>query len=123
RSRFRGFTLLAHGAPADVGSLIGAALDAGAEPVKPAATPLWEHGGVVRSADGTVWQMATSAKKNTGPATRRTAYSPRFADRKTPPNAEGEAEQTRLPLHSLRCFTVCGAQPQTPSSTSLNAWH
>ncbi len=29
------------------------------------------YGGVVQAPDGTIWKVATSAKKNTGPATRQ----------------------------------------------------
>ncbi|GII41315.1 glyoxalase [Planotetraspora phitsanulokensis] len=69
---FRGFTLsLTVSQPADVDSLIGAAFDAGATPLKPVAKSLWGYGGVVQAPDGTIWKVATSAKKNTGPATRR----------------------------------------------------
>src|SRR5262249_54927330 len=31
---------------------------------------LWGYGGIVRTPDGAIWKVATSAKKNTGPATR-----------------------------------------------------
>jgi predicted lactoylglutathione lyase len=69
---FRGFTLsLTVAQPATVDGLIGAALDAGASTLKPAAKSLWGYGGVVRGPDGTIWKVATSAKKNTGPATRQ----------------------------------------------------
>jgi predicted lactoylglutathione lyase len=69
---FRGFTLsLTVSQPADVNSLIGAALDAGASTLKPAAKSLWGYGGVVRAPDGSIWKVATSAKKDTGPATRQ----------------------------------------------------
>ena len=69
---FRGFTLsLTVSQPANVNGLIGAALDAGATPLKPAAKSLWGYGGVVRAPDGTIWKVATSAKKDTGPATRQ----------------------------------------------------
>jgi predicted lactoylglutathione lyase len=69
---FRGFTLsLIVSQPATVNSLVGAALDAGATPLKPAAKSLWGYGGVVQAPDGTIWQVATSAKKDTGPATRQ----------------------------------------------------
>jgi predicted lactoylglutathione lyase len=67
---FRGFTLsLVVSQPATVNDLIGAALDAGATPLKPAAKSLWGYGGVVRAPDGTIWKVATSAKKDTAPAT------------------------------------------------------
>jgi hypothetical protein len=68
---FRGFTLsLVASQPANVDSLVGAALDAGATPLKPVAKSFWGYGGVVQAPDGTIWKVATSAKKNTGPASR-----------------------------------------------------
>ncbi|MCX4747983.1 glyoxalase [Kitasatospora sp. NBC_01287] len=67
---FRGFTLsLTVSRPATVKSLVAAALDAGATSLKPAAKSLWGYGGVVQAPDGTIWKVATSAKKDTGPAT------------------------------------------------------
>ncbi|GGW77670.1 glyoxalase [Streptomyces griseoloalbus] len=70
-SGFRGFTLsLLVSQPGDVDALFRAALDAGATGLKPAAKSLWGYGGVVRAPDGTIWQIATSAKKDTGPVTR-----------------------------------------------------
>ncbi|WOT36163.1 glyoxalase [Streptomyces coeruleorubidus] len=69
---FRGFTLsLVVSQPADVNALFGAAVDAGATALKPAAKSLWGYGGVVRAPDGTIWQIASSSKKDTGPAARR----------------------------------------------------
>jgi predicted lactoylglutathione lyase len=69
---FRGFTVgLTVSQPADVDSLIDAALDAGATSLKPAAKSLWGYGGVVQAPDGTIWKVATSAKKDSGPATRQ----------------------------------------------------
>ncbi|MEV5750788.1 glyoxalase [Actinoallomurus sp. NPDC052308] len=69
---FRGFTLsLTVSQPADVDGLIGAALDAGASALKPATKSLWGYGGVVQAPDGAIWKVATSAKKDTGPATRQ----------------------------------------------------
>ncbi|GHH89400.1 VOC family protein [Streptomyces capillispiralis] len=68
---FRGFTLsLVVSQPGNVDALFRAALDAGATPLKPAAKSLWGYGGVVRAPDGTIWQIATSAKKDTGLAGR-----------------------------------------------------
>src|SRR5260370_40475678 len=59
---FRGFTLsLTVSQPATVSGLIGAALDAGAPPLKPAAKSFWGHGGVVRAPDRAVWKGPTSA--------------------------------------------------------------
>jgi predicted lactoylglutathione lyase len=69
---FRGFTLsLVVSQPATVDALIGPALDAGATPLKPAAKSLWGYGGVVQAPDGTIWKVATSAKKDSGPASRQ----------------------------------------------------
>ena len=69
---FRGFTMsLGVSQPADVNALLGAALDAGATPLKPAAKSLWGYGGVVQAPDGTIWTVASSAKKDIGPATRQ----------------------------------------------------
>jgi catechol 2,3-dioxygenase-like lactoylglutathione lyase family enzyme len=71
-SGFRGFTLsLTVAQPGAVSSLITAALDAGATPLKPVAKSFWGYGGVVQAPDGTIWKVATSAKKDTGPATRQ----------------------------------------------------
>ncbi len=70
---FRGFTLsLLVAQPADVDALIAAALDAGATSLKPAKKQFWGgYSGVVQAPDGTIWKIATSAKKNSGPATRK----------------------------------------------------
>ena len=69
---FRGFTLsLTVSQPATVSGLINAALGAGATTLKPAAKSFWGYGGVVQAPDGTIWKVATSAKKDTGPATRQ----------------------------------------------------
>jgi predicted lactoylglutathione lyase len=69
---FRGFTLsLVVSQPATVDELIASAVDAGATPLKPVKKSFWGYGGVVRSPDGTIWKVATSAKKNTGPTTRQ----------------------------------------------------
>jgi catechol 2,3-dioxygenase-like lactoylglutathione lyase family enzyme len=69
---FRGFTLsLVVSQPSTVDALTGAALDAGATTIKPVTKSLWGYGGGVRAPDGTIWKIATSAKKDTGPATRQ----------------------------------------------------
>jgi predicted lactoylglutathione lyase len=69
---FRGFTLsLVVSQPSTVDGLIDAALDAGATPLKPVKKGFWGYGGVVRAPDGTIWKVATSAKKDTGPANRQ----------------------------------------------------
>ena len=71
-SGFRGFTLsLVVSQPANVDRLIGAALDAGATVLKPVKKGFWGYGGVVTAPDGTIWKVATSSKKDTGPATRQ----------------------------------------------------
>jgi predicted lactoylglutathione lyase len=71
-SGFRGFTLsLVVSQPGTARALLDAALEAGATSLKPAAKSFWGFGGVVRAPDGTIWKVATSAKKDTGPATRQ----------------------------------------------------
>ena len=71
-SGFRGFTLsLVVSQPATVDGLIGAALDAGATPLKPAKKGFWGYGGVIQAPDETIWKVATSSKKDTGSATRQ----------------------------------------------------
>ncbi|MFG2006918.1 glyoxalase [Spirillospora sp. NPDC048911] len=68
---FRAFTLsLTVSQPANVNSLVNAALDAGATSLKPVTKSLWGYGGVVQAPDGAIWKVATSKKKDTGPASR-----------------------------------------------------
>ncbi|MET7996929.1 glyoxalase [Amycolatopsis sp. NPDC005232] len=68
---FRGFTLsLTVSQPANVDALISAALKAGATTLKAPAKSMWGYGGVVQAPDGSIWKVATAAKKDTGPATR-----------------------------------------------------
>jgi len=68
---FRGFTVsLVVGQPSTVDSLVGTALEAGATTLKPTKKSFWGYGGVVQAPDGTIWKVATSSKKDTGPATR-----------------------------------------------------
>lgn len=70
-SGFRGFTLsLVVAQPSTVDSLVGTALDAGATVLKPVAKSFWGYGGVVRAPDGTIWKVASTAKKDSGPPTR-----------------------------------------------------
>ncbi|MFC9385000.1 VOC family protein [Streptomyces venezuelae] len=69
---FRGFSLsLTVDRPADVRHFLDGALDAGATSLKPASKSFWGYGGVVQAPDGTIWKVATSAKKDDGPATGR----------------------------------------------------
>jgi predicted lactoylglutathione lyase len=56
--------------PSTVDSLVGSALDNGATVLKPVEKSFWGYGGVVRAPDGTIWKIATSSKKDKGPATR-----------------------------------------------------
>ncbi|MCX5196102.1 glyoxalase [Streptomyces sp. NBC_00249] len=68
---FRGFALsLTVAQPADVNAFLDAALAAGATELKPGKKSFWGYSGVVQAPDGTVLKVATSAKKDTGPATR-----------------------------------------------------
>ena len=69
---FRGFTLsLIVSQPANVNALIDAALEAGATTLKPAEKSLFGYGGVVQAPDGTIVTVASSSKKNTGPASKQ----------------------------------------------------
>jgi predicted lactoylglutathione lyase len=68
---FRGFTMsLVVSQPSTVDDLIGTALESGGTALKPVAKSFWGYGGVVQAPDGAIWKVATSSKKNTGPATR-----------------------------------------------------
>jgi hypothetical protein len=68
---FRGFTLsLVVSQPGTVDSLVDSALAAGATAIKPPAKSFWGYGGSFRAPDGAVWTVASSSKKDTGPATR-----------------------------------------------------
>ena len=70
-SGFRAFTLsLVVSQPANVDELVDSALEAGATPLKPVRKSLWGYGGVVRAPDGSIWKVATSKKKNSGPPNR-----------------------------------------------------
>jgi catechol 2,3-dioxygenase-like lactoylglutathione lyase family enzyme len=69
---FRGFTLsLTVSGPATVRGFIDAALEAGATSLKPVTKSFWGYGGVVQAPDGTIWKVATSEKKDSGPDTRQ----------------------------------------------------
>jgi hypothetical protein len=39
--------------------------------LKPVQKSLWGYGGVVQAPDGAIWKVATSARKDTGPASRQ----------------------------------------------------
>ncbi|OYD70117.1 glyoxalase [Rhodococcus sp. OK302] len=68
---FRSYTLsLVVSQPNIVDAFIEAALDAGATTLKPAKKGFWGYGGVVQAPDGAIWKVATSSKKDTGPATK-----------------------------------------------------
>jgi predicted lactoylglutathione lyase len=69
---FRGFTLsLVVAQPANVDALVGAAVDAGATVLKPVAKSFWGYGGTITAPDGTIWKIASSSKKDTGPASKQ----------------------------------------------------
>jgi predicted lactoylglutathione lyase len=71
-SGFRGFTLsVVVSQPSTVDALVGTALDAGATAVKAAKRSLWGYGAVLQAPDETIWKIATSKKKDSGPATRQ----------------------------------------------------
>jgi predicted lactoylglutathione lyase len=68
-SGFRGYFLsLVVSQPGNVDAFLSAALDAGATVLKPAKKTFWGYGGVVQAPDGAIWKVATSSKKDTGPA-------------------------------------------------------
>lgn len=68
---FRGYTLsLIVAQPSDAQLLLDDAIAAGATVLKPAAKSLWGFGGAVQAPDGAIWNIATSNKKDTGPASR-----------------------------------------------------
>src|SRR5690606_28127948 len=70
-SGFRGYTLsLIVAQPADARLLLDDAIAAGATVLKPAAKSLWGFGGTVQAPDGSVWNIATSAKKDAAPPSR-----------------------------------------------------
>jgi uncharacterized glyoxalase superfamily protein PhnB len=67
---FRAFTLsLIVAQPANVSALIDSAVAAGATTLKPVEKSMWGVGGVVQAPDGAIWKVATSAKRDSGPAT------------------------------------------------------
>jgi uncharacterized glyoxalase superfamily protein PhnB len=71
-SGFRGFTLsLIVAQPSTATSLFDSAVAAGATVLKPIAKSLWGFGGVVQAPDGSIWKVATSAKKEIESANRR----------------------------------------------------
>lgn len=68
---FRAFTLsLVVAQPSVVDSYINSARTAGATVIKDPKKSMWGYGGVVQAPDGTLWKVATSAKKDKGPAVR-----------------------------------------------------
>ncbi|HEX3334025.1 MAG TPA: hypothetical protein VHS57_06770 [Acidimicrobiales bacterium] len=68
---FRGFTMsLVVSQPGNADALLESAIGAGARTIKPAKKSVWGYGGVVQAPDGTIWKVATSSKKDRGPATR-----------------------------------------------------
>jgi uncharacterized glyoxalase superfamily protein PhnB len=68
---FRGFTLsLVVSQPGTVDNLVRSAVQAGATELKPAKKSFWGYGGAVLAPDGTIWTVASSSKKDTGPASR-----------------------------------------------------
>jgi len=69
---FRGYVMsLVVAQPSIVDSLFGTALAAGATPLKPATKSFWGYGGALRDPYGTIWKIASSSKKNTGPHSRQ----------------------------------------------------
>lgn len=70
-SGFRGFTMsLVVSQPSTVDALVESAVAAGATAIKEPKKSFWGYGGAVQAPDGTVWTVASSSKKDSGPATR-----------------------------------------------------
>ncbi|MFC7216980.1 glyoxalase [Streptomyces polyrhachis] len=68
---FRGYLMsLVVSQPSTVDSLFDTALQGGATTLKPPAKSFWGYSGVLRDPYGALWKIATSEKKDTGPATR-----------------------------------------------------
>jgi hypothetical protein len=68
---FRAFTVsLVVAQPSVVDSYINSAKAAGATVLKDPKKSMWGYGGVVQAPDGTIWKVATSSKKDEGPAVR-----------------------------------------------------
>ncbi|HEX4190812.1 MAG TPA: glyoxalase [Marmoricola sp.] len=68
---FRGCTIsLVVARPNVVDAFVEAALAAGATAIKPVRKSFWGYGGVLEAPDGTLWKVATSGKRNDGPADR-----------------------------------------------------
>jgi catechol 2,3-dioxygenase-like lactoylglutathione lyase family enzyme len=71
-SGFRGFTLSTIvSQPSTVNSLFESAVAAGATVLSPVSKSLWGVGGVIQTPDGAIFNIATSNKKDSGPATRK----------------------------------------------------
>jgi uncharacterized glyoxalase superfamily protein PhnB len=71
-SGFRGYTLsTVVSQPSTVNSLFDSAVAAGATVLNPVSKSLWGVGGVIQTPDGAIFNIATSNKKDTGPATRK----------------------------------------------------
>ncbi|MFC4149941.1 glyoxalase [Micromonospora mangrovi] len=68
---FRGFAMsLVVSQPSIVDSFFRTALDGGATTLKPAAKGFWGYGGVLCDPYGTIWKIASSSKKDSGPVSR-----------------------------------------------------
>lgn len=71
-SGFRGFTVsLVVSQPSTVDAFTDLAQAAGATTLKPAAKSFWGYGSALQTADGTVVTVASSSKKDSGPAERK----------------------------------------------------
>ena len=65
---FRGFTVsLVVSQPSGVDALVARARDAGATVLQEPTKSLWGYGGSVQAPDGTIWTVASSSKKESGP--------------------------------------------------------
>jgi predicted lactoylglutathione lyase len=69
-SGFRGFTMsLVVSQPGTVDALADSAVESGARILKAPSKSFWGYGAAVQAPDGTIWTIASSSKKDTGPPT------------------------------------------------------
>ena len=102
-SGYRGFTLaLGVSAPATVDALIGAAIDAGATPIKPPKKSVWGYGGVVQAPDGTIWKVVVRRRRTAAQPPARSTRSCCCWGSRTSPRASGSTSSAGCPWEELR---------------------
>lgn len=105
---FRGFTLgLDVAERSSVDKLIDVAIDAGATQLKPAKKQLWGgHSGVVQAPNGTIWKVATTARRDDGTAA---GTIERVVDRLLPSCPKGV--RTASKINGVHCFASRAREP------------